>query len=132
MDTMTVETAINTQYITADPTLSTKTITFSTEAIYIVLSHQPVNVTVGQSFQLKISLKSNNPIVQNAFNQISNVTINIIDRGLLIGNPEAKQPVVNNVTQNSINMGIQCNTPATIYWGIGLYPTMLGITFEEI
>lgn len=87
MDIMTVVTAINTPYITADPTLSTKTISFSTHAIYIVLSHQPVNVTVGQSFQLQIILKSNNSIVQNSYNQIANITINIIDRGLLIGNP---------------------------------------------
>jgi hypothetical protein len=95
-----------------------------------VLSHTSTNATFGQSFQLKITLKSNNSIVQNSYNIIPNVTINVVDKGLLIGNPEAKQPVINNITQTSINLGIQCNTPATIYWGVGVYPTMLGITVQ--
>ena len=29
-------------------------------------------------------------------------------------------------------MTLECNTPSTIYWGVGLYPVMLGINDEEI
>lgn len=132
MDNMTVETAVNSPYISADVGLSTKIISQSTEMVYIVLVHQSVTTTVGQSFQLKISLNSSNSIVRNAYNTIPNVTIHVVDRSVLIGNPEAKQPIINSLTQNSIELNVQCNTPATIYWGVGLYPTMLGITVEEI
>ena len=96
--------------------------------LFVVLNHVFINTTIGQSFQLKVSLNSSNLTVQNAYNAIPNITINVIDRSLLIGNPEAKQPVINYLTHNSIQLRLQCNTPATIYWGVGIYPTMLGIT----
>lgn len=132
MDFMTVETEVNSPFIMADVGLSTKVIDQTSEMIYIVLSHASTTATIGQSFQLKINLRSANSIVQNAYNAIPNITINVVDRSVLIGNPEAKQPIINSLTQNSIDFNIQCNTPATIFWGVGLYPTMLGITVEEI
>lgn len=31
-----------------------------------------------------------------------------------------------------INLTLQCNQPSTIYWALGFYPTILGITCEMI
>ena len=31
-----------------------------------------------------------------------------------------------------MSLTLECNSAATIYWGIGLYPTLLGITSEQI
>lgn len=31
-----------------------------------------------------------------------------------------------------INLTLQCNQPSTIYWALGFYPTILGITYEII
>ncbi len=87
MDLMTISTSINTPFISSDPQLSTKTITSTSEIIYIVLNHQAVTTTIGQSFQLKITLNSTNPTVQNSYNIIPNVTIKVVDKSVLIGNP---------------------------------------------
>lgn len=98
MQSMTVTTAVNSPYIAADTSLSTKTIDMASDVMYIVLSHHSISGTVGQSFQLQVSLTSANSIVNNAYMPIPNITIKVVDSSLLIGNPEAKQPIVNTIT----------------------------------
>lgn len=87
MDTMAVELALNSPFMAADSALSTDIVYPTTDMIYVVVSHTVTTVTVGQTYQLQIMLKSNNTVVQNAYNAIKNVTIRIADRNLLIGNP---------------------------------------------
>lgn len=87
MDTLAVELVVNSPYMVADSALSTDFVYPSSDMIYVVVSHSIATVTVGQTYQLQILLKSNNSVVQNAYNAIKNVTIRIADRNLLIGNP---------------------------------------------
>lgn len=70
--------------------------------------------------------------MQNAYNPIPSITISVINASQLIGNPEGKDPILNSLNQSTVNLTVQCNTPATIYWGIGIYPNLLGITVSEI
>lgn len=69
MDTMTISTTINNSYISAEPTFSTKTINSSSNAIYIVLSYSLSTInTIGLFYHLKVSLHSDDPIVNNSYN----------------------------------------------------------------
>lgn len=95
---MTVSSVVNSAYISADTSLSTKTIDMASDVLYVVLSHQLISGTVGQSFQLQVFLTSANTIVNNAYLPIPNITIKVVDSSLLIGNPEAKQPIVNSIS----------------------------------
>lgn len=87
MQSMNVSTAVNSPYISADTSLSTKIIDMSSDVIYIVLNHQLVSGTVGLSYQLQVFLNSANTVVNNAYLSIPNITIKVMDSALLIGNP---------------------------------------------
>jgi hypothetical protein len=99
MAPMTVSALINNLYISKEPSLSTKVINSTSTAIFIVLyySLSPIN-TAGQSYQLQIILNSTDLNVQNAYNAIPNITINVINATQLIGNPEGKDPILNSLT----------------------------------
>lgn len=129
---LTVTAFLNTTYIEVEQTLTTQTVDTFTDMIYVVLRHSYTNTTIRQTFSLQIEVSSADALTNDAYLDIAPVLIHVVNSSILVGNPEGKQPVINSLTADSVNFTIECNSPATIYWGIGLYPTMLGISSEEI
>lgn len=114
-----------------DSTLTTKNITKYSDKVFIVMRLNG-NANTGDIFQIKPTLSSSDPIVQNSFKDLSNFTVRVANRNLLIGNPEGKQPLLLSLNSSAASFQVQCNTPATIYWGLGIYPTILGMNMEDI
>jgi hypothetical protein len=90
---MTMQYSINSPHLTLDTSLTNFEVSSQNYLVYAVIRHDFINTTLNQNFILNVNLQGT---YNNSFSAFSTIRINVIP-DLIIGSPNAKQPVINEV-----------------------------------
>ena len=90
--------------------------------LYIVIKHTASTLISGNSINVVFTITGPNSAY---YEPIPSVTLTLIDATTFQAYPSATtlSPPILNANTATINM--QCNQPSTIYWGIGIFPSIL-------
>ena len=111
--------------ITMDNDLSSRKLSKSVidGNLYIILKHSGNGATpVGSSVTVSFTISGANAA---QYNTIPSITLTVADASAYQTLPVATSLSAPTLTTNKASFRLQCSQASTIYWGLGIYPSIL-------
>jgi hypothetical protein len=115
----------NSTELLVDADQSSLTFTYQSKdgKIYIIIRHSSSGVlTVGQTLSVSFTITGNNSAY---FNVIPSITLTLVDPVTYQTIPTATALTNPVLLTNKATFNLQCSKASTIFWGLGIYPSIL-------
>ncbi len=121
---ITVAVAMNSTVISVDNDLSSRKLSKSVidGNLYIILKHSGGNLPVGSTVTVSFTISGSDA---GQYNTIPTVTLTIVDPAAYQTLPVATSVSAPTLSTNMASVRLQCSQAGTIYWGLGIYPSIL-------
>lgn len=91
--------------------------------LYIILKHNGgATLPVGSSVTVSFAISGSNSA---QYNTIPAITLTVVDAAAYQTLPVATSLTAPTLTTNKATFRLQCSQASTIYWGLGIYPSIL-------
>jgi len=91
-------------------------------SLYIILKNTVTSVTSGTVITVTFSVTGVN---SNQYNTIPQITITFVDPSAYQTLPVASSLTAPTMSTNKATFVLQCSQASIIYWGVGIYPSIL-------
>lgn len=90
--------------------------------LYIILKHNGGNLAVGSSVTVSFTILGTYAVY---YNTIPSITLTVVDPASYQTLPVATSLTAPTLSTNIASFRLQCSQASVIYWGLGIYPSIL-------
>lgn len=90
--------------------------------LYIILKHNGGNLPVGSTVTVTFTISGTYAI---HYNTIPSITLTVVDPASYQTLPVATSLAAPILSTNIVSFRLQCSQASVIYWGLGIYPSIL-------